>query len=173
MGRAAAATGSHIVFEPRWIAPGSRSLLESSSPLRGALARACCWRGDRAGVEFARRTYEACAGAGRGAARLSPALPRACAALESLLEASGRRDVTRRRIRSGSLFTTRKITVEPRLEASGGPFVLGAEMSAADCLLLPLLERCEACVPYFYGDDAFGALPFARARRMLEVRRVE
>ena len=41
-------------------------------------------------------------------------------------------------------------------------------LSPSDCKLLPLLERLEAVLPYFFGDGAFERLPFGRARAYLE-----
>eukprot|EP00966_Prymnesium_polylepis_P011266 259508-Prymnesium_polylepis.1 len=57
------------------------------------------------------------------------------------------------------------------LAETGGPFVGGAHPTAADLMLLPLLERTEAVVPYFYGDAALAALPFERAATMLRAAR--
>ncbi|KAK3268731.1 hypothetical protein CYMTET_22779 [Cymbomonas tetramitiformis] len=44
-------------------------------------------------------------------------------------------------------------------------------MTAADCLLLPLLERTEAVVPYFFGEDALQRCQFGRVQKMLKAAR--
>ena len=53
-----------------------------------------------------------------------------------------------------------------------GPFVCGTEMSAADCLLLPFLERIEAYTIYFHGQTQLQALPwFPKVATLLETAR--
>ena len=63
--------------------------------------------------------------------------------------------------------------IDEMLAESGGPFLCGERLSAADCVLLPLLERTEAVVPYFFGFGALEALPFDRAARMLAAARTQ
>eukprot|EP00854_Cymbomonas_tetramitiformis_P007120 gene7120-8493_t len=91
--------------------------------------------------ENARRAYEACAGAPHPAGAHGLGLLEACSELDALLA------------------------------SSGGPFIQGAEMTAADCLLLPLLERTEAVVPYFFGEDALQRCQFGRVQKMLKAAR--
>ena len=91
--------------------------------------------------EVARRGYEACAGA---PSRLTPdacfdmGVGEACAALDAALERGG-------------------------FDCS---FPDG--LSPTDCCLLPLLERLEAVLPYFFSYGALDRLPFARAAAYLE-----
>ncbi|KAJ8601345.1 hypothetical protein CTAYLR_009371 [Chrysophaeum taylorii] len=101
--------------------------------------------GVRDKFEVARRAYEACAGAPDSSWRRpdyfeSTGLLDACAALDDVLA------------------------------ISGGPFVCGREFTAADCQLVPLLERAEAVAPYFFGgpDRVFPGTTFDGARRLLD-----
>ncbi|KAJ8599615.1 hypothetical protein CTAYLR_004688 [Chrysophaeum taylorii] len=59
------------------------------------------------------------------------------------------------------------------LRESGGPFLGGPRLSAADCQLLPFLERIEAYAVYFHGRATLDALPFVRAQRLLDTARAE
>jgi len=94
------------------------------------------------GFENARRAYESCAGAPCPHGALGTGLREACVALDMVLE------------------------------ASGGPFINGDQLTAPDCHLLPLLERAEAVVPYYFGKTVLDVIvPFAKARRMLQVAR--
>ena len=53
--------------------------------------------------------------------------------------------------------------------AEGGPWLDGPRPSVADLMLLPFLERTEAAVPYFFGEDALerAGVPFGRAAAYL------
>lgn len=90
-------------------------------------------------LQVARRAYEACA----GASGFEP-LPQAAPGLRPALA-----------------------DLDAMLAASGGPYLDGARLTVGDLMLLPFLERTEACVPYFFGEEALAALPFARARALL------
>ena len=89
--------------------------------------------------EMARRGYEACAGA---PTRLAP----------------------------DACFDMGVGEACARLESAlaGYDFTFPRGLSPSDCKLLPLLERLEAVLPYFFGDGAFERLPFGRARAYLE-----
>lgn len=89
--------------------------------------------------EMARRGYEACAGA---PTRLAPD---ACFDM-GVGEACATLDAA----------------------LAGYDFTFPRGLSPSDCKLLPLLERLEAVLPYFFGDGAFERLPFGRARAYLE-----
>ena len=126
-------------------------------PYGDAAVRACACEGDAsifARLRIARRSYEACAGAadGPGKAALGRPLEDALRDLDTLLATGG-----------------------------GGPYLGGAsEMAVADLMLLPLLERTAAVVPYFFGAGALndtaasgGGVPFGRALRYLAGVRAE
>ncbi|KAK7254060.1 hypothetical protein SO694_00008048 [Aureococcus anophagefferens] len=56
------------------------------------------------------------------------------------------------------------------LDAALAGFGVAFSGAVAVGLPLPLLERLEAVLPYFFGDGAFERLPFGRARAYLEWR---
>ena len=94
----------------------------------------------------ARRQYEACAGASSVEGRVLAPLAAPLERLEALLAASD--------------------------GADDGPFLGGGHSpSVSDLLLLPFLSRVQAVVPYFFGEKALVALPFARCERYLRAAR--
>ena len=95
-------------------------------------------------LRIARRAYEACAGAQSSDTLLLGPLAAALADLDALLATTER--------------------------ATGGPFLGGHTAAVADLMLLPLLERTAAVVPFFFGADAFSRarVPFDRTRHYIE-----
>ncbi|KAJ1457878.1 hypothetical protein M885DRAFT_514378 [Pelagophyceae sp. CCMP2097] len=52
-----------------------------------------------------------------------------------------------------------------------GPFACGDAPTAADCQLLPLLERIDAVAVYFYGEESLSQLPFQKCAALLAAAR--
>jgi len=62
--------------------------------------------------------------------------------------------------------------IDELIQRSGGPFVCGKELTAADLQLIPLLERYEAYILFFYGQTCLDSVcPFDRLGNMLHAAR--
>ena len=55
--------------------------------------------------------------------------------------------------------------VNDELDADGGPFFLGQDMSNVDCVFAPFLERIVASIPYYKGVRVRGDGRFPHLER--------
>ena len=55
--------------------------------------------------------------------------------------------------------------VNAQLDAAGGPFFMGKDMSLVDCVFAPFLERINASVAYYKGVQVRGSQQFPHLDR--------
>ena len=119
-------------------------------------ARACEGEGSVFGrLRVARRSYEACAGARRSELSVLEPLASALTDLDALLE------------EAEAAAATRGGDGPEGARPQGLWLDGGSSAGVADLMLLPLLERTAAVVPYFFGDGALAGLRFGRAEASL------
>lgn len=59
--------------------------------------------------------------------------------------------------RNKAEFTSTMTTVDAELDAQGGPFFLGKDLSLVDVVFAPFLERIAASILYYKGLDVRGS----------------
>ena len=119
-------------------------------------ARACEGEGSVFGrLRVARRSYEACAGARGSELSVLEPLASALTDLDALLE------------EAEAAAATRGGDGPEGARPQGLWLDGGSSAGVADLMLLPLLERTAAVVPYFFGDGALAGLRFGRAEAYL------
>ena len=59
--------------------------------------------------------------------------------------------------------------VNAELDAEGGPFFLGKDLSLVDCVFAPFLERIVASIPYYKGVRVRGEGRFPHLERFFSV----
>ena len=57
--------------------------------------------------------------------------------------------------------------VNSELDADGGPFFLGTDLSLVDCVFAPFLERIVASIPYYKGVKVRGEGRFPHLDRLV------
>lgn len=57
--------------------------------------------------------------------------------------------------------------VNAELDADGGPFFLGKDLSLVDCVFAPFLERIVASIPYYKGVRVRGEGRFPHLERFV------
>ena len=55
--------------------------------------------------------------------------------------------------------------VDVQLDAAGGPFFMGKDMSLVDCVFAPFLERINASIAYYKGVQVRGSQHFPHLDR--------
>ena len=55
--------------------------------------------------------------------------------------------------------------VDAQLDAAGGPFFMGKDMSLVDCVFAPFLERINASIAYYKGVQVRGSQQFPHLDR--------